>query len=186
MRLAVVTGNPNKVAEVAESLSGIVELEHIPLDIPEYRDREVAPIARAKAASAWEIIRRPLIVDDTGLFIPALRGFPGPYAAYVHDTIGNEGILRLMEGKPDSSAWFETVIAYAGEDGEIRLFRGRLDGRIVPPRGSTGFGYDPIFEVGGRTLAEMDMHEKNRLSHRGRALGAFRDWILSNPSNGKD
>jgi len=185
VRLAVVTGNPDKAAEVAAYLAGVVAVEHVPLDLPEYRDPDVAPIARAKAAHAWETLRRPLIVDDTGLFIPALCGFPGPYAGYVHDTIGNEGILRLMAGRADRRARFETVIAFADRTGEIHTFRGVLEGRIVPPRGSAGFGYDPIIEVAGRTLAEMDMQEKNAVSHRGRALCAFRDWLAADPPDGK-
>lgn len=185
MRLAVVTGNPDKAAEVAAYLAGVVAVEHVPLDLPEHRDPDVAPIARAKAVHAWEELRRPLIVDDTGLFLPALHGFPGPYAGYVHNTIGNDGILRLMEGAADRRARFETVIAFADENGEIRTFRGVLEGRIVAPRGSAGFGYDPIIEVAGRTLAERDMQEKNALSHRGRALGAFRDWLAVHPPDGK-
>lgn len=181
----MVTGNPDKAAEVAAYLAGVVAVEHVPLDLPEHRDPDVAPIARAKAVHAWEELRRPLIVDDTGLFLPALHGFPGPYAGYVHNTIGNDGILRLMEGAADRRARFETVIAFADENGEIRTFRGVLEGRIVAPRGSAGFGYDPIIEVAGRTLAERDMQEKNALSHRGRALGAFRDWLAVHPPDGK-
>lgn len=133
-------------------------------------------IAREKARYAYERLCRPLIVDDTGFCIAALSGFPGPYAAYVLDTIGLAGILRLMEGKQDRSACFETAIAFADADG-IEVFRGRIDGRIVEPRGDGGFGYDPIFEVGDRTLAEMPLAEKSAISHRGRALAAFREWL---------
>ena len=107
----------------------------------------------------------------------ALQGFPGPYAAYVLRTLGNEGLLRLLEGVDDRSASFVTAVAYADADG-IRLFEGRLDGEVTTaPRGSEGFGYDPIFAVGDRTLAELPLAEKNRFSHRARALAAFRDWF---------
>jgi XTP/dITP diphosphohydrolase len=136
----------------------------------------VGEIAREKARYAYERLRRPLIVDDTGFCIAALGGFPGPYAAYVLDTIGLAGILRLMEGQADRSAWFETAIAFADAEG-IRVFRGRIDGKIVDARGSGGFGYDPIFEVGDRTLAEIPLEEKSAISHRARALAAFRDWL---------
>lgn len=94
-------------------------------------------------------------------------------------TIGNEGVLRLMEGITDRSAYFETVIAYASDEG-IRVFSGRIDGKILEaPRGSEGFGYDPIFFVGDRSLAELPLSEKSAVSHRGKALAAFRDWFVS-------
>jgi len=176
VRLAVVTSNAHKAEEVAVYLSGLLEVEHVPLECPEFRHADVGEIAREKARYAYQALRRPLIVDDTALFIDVLRGFPGPYAAYVHDTIGNEGILKLLEGVPDRSARFETAIAFAREDG-IRVFRGVLPGVIVEPRGSGGFGYDPIFERDGRTLAEIPLAEKSRISHRARALEAFRTWI---------
>lgn len=177
MKLAVVTGNPHKAEEMAAFLAGTVEVEHVPLDCPEYRDDEVGPIAREKARFAYETLCRPLIVDDTGFFVAALHGFPGPYAAYVLSTIGNEGLLRLLEGASDRSAYFVTSVAYADADG-IRLFEGRLDGEVTTaPRGTGGFGYDPVFAVDGRTLAEIPLAEKNRFSHRARALAAFRDWF---------
>ena len=175
-RLAVVTSNPHKAREVAAFFQGEVEVEHVSLECPEFRDSDVGEIARGKAGCAYGHLKRPLIVDDTAFSVTALRGFPGPYAAYVLDTIGYEGILRLLEGMEDRGASFETAIAYAGEEG-IRIFMGRVDGIIArSPRGREGFGYDPIFEVEGRTLAEMPMDEKNRISHRARALAAFGDW----------
>lgn len=173
----MVTGNVHKVQEVAAFFSGEMEVVHVHLDCPEIRDDDIGEIAHQKARFAYENLKTPLIVDDTAFAIPALNGFPGPYAAYVFRTIGNEGILRLMDGRPDWSAWFETAIAYADQGG-IRVFRGRLEGRVVPPRGTGGFGYDPIFEIEGKTLAECSLTEKSRLSHRARALAAFRDWVL--------
>nr|WP_250317236.1 RdgB/HAM1 family non-canonical purine NTP pyrophosphatase [Methanoculleus bourgensis] len=154
----------------------MLEVEHVALACPEFRHVDVGEIARGKAAYAYETLSRPLIVDDTGFFIDALRGFPGACAAYVQDTIGNAGILKLMEGVENRSAHFETAVAFAREDG-IRVFRGILPGTIVEPQGAGGFGYDPIFAYEGRTLAEMPLAEKSRISHRARALEAFRAWI---------
>lgn len=176
MRLAVVTSNANKAREVAACFAGVLEVEHVPLECPEFRHADVGEIARGKAEFAYRALSRPLIVDDTALFVDALRGFPGPYAAYVHDTIGNAGVLKLMEGVKDRNAHFETAIAFARDDG-IRIFRGILPGTIVAPRGEGGFGYDPIFAHAGQTLAEMPLAEKSRISHRARALAAFRTWI---------
>jgi XTP/dITP diphosphohydrolase len=172
----VVTSNPNKAREVAAYFAGVLEVEHVALECPEFRHADVGEIARVKAEFAYKMLARPLIVDDTGLFVDALGGFPGPYAAYVHDTIGNAGVLKLLEGVEDRSARFETAIAFAREDG-IRVFRGVLPGTIVAPRGEEGFGYDPIFEYEGRTLAEITLAEKSRISHRARALEAFRAWV---------
>ncbi len=177
MKLAVVTGNPHKAREVESYLQGIIEVEHVPLDCPEFRHNDVREIARGKARFAYQALGRPLIVDDTAFCIRALNGFPGPYAAYVLDTLGNEGILKLMEGVTDRDARFLTAIAYADEAG-IQVFSGSVKGRIVSPRGIGGFGYDPIFEVGGRTFAEVPLEEKSRVSHRGRALTAFTSWLL--------
>jgi XTP/dITP diphosphohydrolase len=184
VKIALVTSNVHKAREVAAFFAGLMDVEYISLECPEYRDDDVGEIARKKAHYAYEELGIPLIVDDTAFALPALNGFPGPYAAYVYKTIGNEGILRLMEGKSDHTAWFETAIAFADGSG-IRIFRGRLEGTVVPPRGSGGFGYDPIFEYEGRTLAEYPLHEKSGMSHRARALSAFRDWILHERPEGE-
>lgn len=177
--ITVVTGNKNKAAEVAAFFSGIAEVAHVAFDCIEPQADTVEEIARAKAEQAYAALEVPLIVDDTGLFINSLGGFPGPYAAYVQDTIGNAGVLRLMQGAEDRRAHFATAVAYA-DGGEIQVFSGTVAGEITSAeRGTEGFGYDPIFSVNGRTLAEMSMEEKNNLSHRARALAAFRDWYAT-------
>lgn len=135
-------------------------------------------IARGKAGYAYGQLKTPLIVDDTGFFIDALNGFPGPYAAYVQNTIGNSGVLKLMEGCEDRSARFVTAIAFA-DAGGVRVFKGTIEGRVAQAsRGEGGFGYDPIFETGEKTLAEIPLEEKSRISHRARALAAFHDWFV--------
>lgn len=178
MKITVVTNNPHKAREIGLFFGGVAEVTHVALECPEVRDNSVKTIAEKKAEYAYQILKRPLICDDTGFYIHALRGFPGPYAAFVQETIGNEGILRLMEGVSDRKAFFETAIAYANGD-DIRVFSGRIQGRVVAPRGTGGFGYDPIFEWRGRTLAEMSPEEKNRVSHRARALRRLRDFLIA-------
>jgi XTP/dITP diphosphohydrolase len=178
MKITMVTSNAGKVAEVAAFFCGVLEIDHISLDLPEHRSENIGEIALEKARYAYRELNTPLIVDDTGFFIHALDGFPGPYAAYVQNTIGNRGILRLMEEQPDRSGCFVTAICFADQSG-IQVFTGTLEGTITfAPRGASGFGYDPIFEVGTRTLAEMPLEEKSRMSHRGRALTAFHDWFM--------
>ena len=172
----MVTSNPHKAREVAAFFKGELEVEHVNLECPEFRHPDVREIAKGKAQFAFDWLGRPLIVDDTAFSVKALRGFPGPYAAYVLDTIGYQAILRLLEGQEERGASFETAIAYADRDG-IRIFRGTIEGVITSsPRGREGFGYDPIFEVDGKTLAELSLEEKSRVSHRARALSAFGEW----------
>jgi XTP/dITP diphosphohydrolase len=178
VKLVVVTSNPHKAAEVAAFFGDEIEIEHRSMEIPEFRDDDVGEIARRKAEQAFAVVNQPLIVDDTAFSIAALHGFPGPYAAYVLSTIGNKGILKLLEDVADRKARFETAIALATAEG-VRVFRGRIEGIIVPPRGHHGFGYDPIFEVEGRTLAELSLDEKSRISHRARALADLKEWLLS-------
>jgi XTP/dITP diphosphohydrolase len=182
VKLVVVTSNPNKAHEVAAFFSGRVDVMHVALECPELRSDDVGEIAREKARYAYGQIGAPLIVDDTSFEIDALNGFPGPFAAYVLDSIGNTGILRLMDGVPDRSASFTTAIAFA-DAGGIQVFTGTIHGTITTaPRGAGGFGYDPIFECNGKTLAEIPLAEKSRISHRAKALAAFHDWFIENYS----
>jgi XTP/dITP diphosphohydrolase len=179
VKITMVTSNAGKAAEVAAFFGGFLDVDHIALEVPEYRSNDIAEIARGKARFAYRQLKTPLIVDDTGFFIDALEGFPGPYAAYVLNSIGNTGILKLMEGISDRNARFTTGIAYADEHG-IQVFTGILEGKIaLCPRGNNGFGYDPIFELDKKTLAEISLDEKSRISHRGRALSSFHDWYIS-------
>lgn len=176
MKFSVVTSNANKAREIAAFFHNVAQVDHIDLDCPEIRDDDVGVIAKRKAEYAYSMLGVPLMTDDTCFCISVLGGFPGPYAAYVQRTIGNPGILRLLGGKPDRRAYFETAIAFADGEG-IRVFRGKIEGKVVSPRGSDGFGYDPIFEWEGRTLAELSLEEKSRVSHRARALTLLKDWL---------
>ncbi|MGA2913889.1 MAG: RdgB/HAM1 family non-canonical purine NTP pyrophosphatase [Methanoregula sp.] len=174
----MVSSNADKVREVAEFFGSTLELTHVSLDIPELRSEDVSEISRQKAQYAFDRLLTPLIVDDTTFSIDALKGFPGPYAAYVLHTIGNAGILKIMKDVEDRTAHFTTAIAFADNDG-IRVFSGTIHGRIVAmSRGIGGFGYDPIFEIEERTLAELPIEVKSRMSHRALALTAFRDWFI--------
>jgi XTP/dITP diphosphohydrolase len=178
MKLTMVTSNTNKAREVEEFFGGFLDVTFVPLEIPELRSDDVEIISRQKAQYAYDHLLTPLIVDDTSFSIDALNGFPGPYAAYVLHSIGNTGILKLMKDVENRNAHFTTVIAFADEQG-IRHFSGTIHGKIITvPRGGGGFGYDPIFDVDGRTLAELTLEEKSRISHRALALTAFRDWFM--------
>lgn len=147
----------------------------------EIQSESLEEIAKTSAIDAFKKSNLPLITEDAGLFIEALNGFPGPYAAYVYKTIGNEGILKLMRNIKNRKAKFQSVIAYCASKLESLCFKGEVLGVITKEerRGSSGFGFDPIFEPlngGGKTFAEMTVEEKNKYSHRTEALRKFAEW----------
>jgi len=186
VKLTVVTTNAGKVREIAEFFGDAIEVSQVSLDIPEERSVDVSKIAEGKARFAFGALRVPVLVDDTGFSVDALNGFPGPYAAFVLHTIGNQGILKLMEGVEERGARFTTAIAYADEKG-VLVFSGTIEGTIVrKPRGTGGFGYDPIFQYGELTLAELPLAEKSRVSHRAQALAQFRDWFFRERMPGRN
>ncbi|WP_332897250.1 RdgB/HAM1 family non-canonical purine NTP pyrophosphatase [Haladaptatus sp. CMSO5] len=174
--LRFVTGNAGKLKEAQHYLTD--PIEQVEYDYTEIQSDSLADIAVHGAKEAFDHLDGddPLIVDDTGLFIDTLGGFPGPYSAYVEDTVGVERVWKLTELEENRRARFRTIVAYY--DGErAETFEGSIRGRIVAPRGDDGFGYDPIFEHNGVTLAEMDIDQKNSISHRGRALAKFAEWF---------
>lgn len=175
MTVRFVTGNEGKVREAREYLAEPVE--QVAYDYLEVQADDIGVVAARGAREAFAELggEEGVVVDDTGLSVEALGGFPGPYSAYVEDTLGIEAVPRLLEGEEDRRARFRTVVAYADGNG-VETFEGSVPGTIVAPRGEGGFGYDPIFEYSGRTFAEMSTEEKNAISHRGRALEAFSEW----------
>jgi XTP/dITP diphosphohydrolase len=178
-KIIFVTGNPHKVREAGDILSHVgIEVSQNNCGYPELQEDELEPIASFGARWAADKLDNEVMVDDSGLFIEALGGFPGPYSAYDFDTLGNERILKLMEGETNRRAVFKCVIGYCRPGKEPYLFSGEVAGEITnESRGSGGFGYDPIFEVGGATFGEMGEEEKNRLSHRYAALTEFAQWL---------
>ncbi len=176
--LHFVTTNADKVAEARDHLGAVTEVTQFDYDYVEVQADEVGEIAAHGAREAYEATGtgEPVIVDDTGLFIRGLSGFPGPYASFVEHTLGIERVWGLAQDLEDRRATFRSAIAYA--DGEtVEVFEGSVQGTLVAPRGEGGFGYDPIFEHDGTTLAEMTMAEKNAVSHRARALSKLADWL---------
>lgn len=176
MSIRFVTGNEGKVREARRYLDGLTTVEQVHYDYTEIQHESLAEIAARGANEAYDALGdEPVLVDDSGLFVDALAGFPGPYSAYVEDTVGVDRLWRLVEPETDKRAHFRAVVAYA--DGErTETFEGVVSGTLVGPRGDGGFGYDPIFEYNGQTFAEMDTEAKNAVSHRGRALAEFAEW----------
>ncbi len=182
MRLAFITSNPGKVEEAKKYFENLgVKVHQLHFEYPEIQADTLEEVAEYGVRWLAERIDGPFFLDDSGLFIDALKGFPGVYSAYVYKTLGIDGILKLLEGVADRSAYFKSVVAYW--DGEPHLFTGRVDGKITHEmRGSGGFGFDPVFKPTGfeMTFAEMTTEEKNGISHRGRALTSFAEWLKEN------
>lgn len=142
----------------------------------------LSEIATASVIDAFNRCRLPVIVEDAGLFVDALEGFPGPYAAYAYKTIGNPGLLKLMECTQNRKAAFRSAIAFCdGQSGPV-CFMGEVVGRIAREQkwgeGKAGFGFDPVFQPSGslKTFAEMTLEEKNNVSHRAKAIQGFAEW----------
>ncbi|MEX2724608.1 MAG: XTP/dITP diphosphatase [Candidatus Freyarchaeota archaeon] len=177
------TSNIGKVEEAERTLKeyGILLL-HLPMKLIEIQSDNLEEIAVFSAQKAWENQGKPLFVEDAGLFIKELKGFPGPYSSYVFKTISNEGILKLMSDKVNRAAYFQSVIAFCNGK-STTTFKGEVRGEISKEiRGGHGFGFDPIFipeEGDGRTFGEMDISEKTAISHRTKALKKFAEWIKS-------
>ena len=204
--LYYVTTNPGKVREARQYLGDVIE--SYDYDYPEIQHESMETIAAEGARDAYRELGEPVVVDDSGLFMNGLDGFPGPYSSYVEDKLGIDRVWSLAQTLDDRTASFRCVMAYC--DGEpfaaspdpvdkddraaaaasdvddtesdglaVKLFVGTVRGEIVAPRGDGGFGFDPIFEHDGSTFAELSSEEKNALSHRGRALAKFADWYDS-------
>jgi XTP/dITP diphosphohydrolase len=163
-----VTGNVHKVREVKAMTNLMIKQAKIPY--PEIQAETLREVALFGVEFIREKLKKPFFLEDSGLFIDALGGFPGPYSRYVLEKIGLEGILALLKNK-QRRAHFECVIAFA--DKNTHLFMGRASGSIAEHmQGEKGFGYDPLFIPEGctRTFAKMDVHEKNLYSHRAKAF----------------
>ncbi len=179
MKLKVITSNPGKVAEFQRAFADMgIEMEHLRLPYDEIQTSELEDVVEKGMAEIRAKGVRDFIIDDSGMFVNALKGFPGVYSAYGQKTIGNDGILKLMEGVEDRSAVFKCCIG-CDIDGRTIIVTGTCDGYIMrEARGSEGFGYDPIFSPDGkRTFAEIGIEEKNTMSHRGNAIKLLRDAL---------
>lgn len=172
-----VTSNKGKYAEAQAIFGDLVQKDIGYAEIQADTLEEVALCGMKEVAAR---VQGPVMLEDAGLFVEALKGFPGVYSAYVQKTIGNAGILRLMEGQERRDAYFKSVVAYAEPGMETVMFSGVVHGQIgFEARGGKGFGYDPIFYVGGVSLGEMEIAEKNKISHRAGSMRALKKRLDS-------
>ncbi|MCI6774207.1 MAG: XTP/dITP diphosphatase [Methanobrevibacter boviskoreani] len=180
--ITFITGNKHKVIEAENIFKNYnIELEHIDLGYMEPQGT-LEEVALFGAKYASRELGKSVIVEDAGLFINGLNGFPGTYSHYVQDTLGNKGILKLMEDVDDRTAEFRSVIGFCTPNSEPKIFLGKVDGLIsTEERGNLGFAFDPIFyvESEGKTFGELTTEEKNEFSHRRNSLTKFIQWYSS-------
>ena len=169
----LVTGNPNKRKE-AERILGH-RLAAVDLELPEIQSLDLREVLRAKAEEAWRRLQRPLVVEETGLELAGLNGFPGPLVKWMLKAIGSAGVARVAIDSGDPRAFACCAMIYRDASREL-LGEGVDGGRVVlPPRGAGGFGWDPVFEPEGSelTYGELPIGVKDARGHRGRAWRAL-------------
>ena len=177
------TGNDHKYKEIASILKQInMEVKKFPTERIEIQDSDPEKIAKFSLEMIENAPKR-IFNEDSGISIDCLEGFPGPYSSYVYKTIGNEGILKLLQGKENRNATFYSIIAYKDENERIHVFRGETKGVISEKitRGE-GWGFDPIFipitKDGNKlTYSELGFKVKNTLSHRSKSVEKFSKFL---------
>lgn len=171
--------NQNKFLEVQSILSTRnISVDFSQIHLVEIQSDFLEEIAREKAKTAFAKVGRQVIVEDDGLFIDSLGGFPGQCSSFVFRTIGNDGILKLLAGSAKRSAYFRSLIAFYNGI-TLSISDGRVYGRISDRITEGGWGYDPIFVPDGTDLTFAELKKnKNEYSHRKRALEKFAQWYL--------
>ncbi|MFX1257838.1 MAG: RdgB/HAM1 family non-canonical purine NTP pyrophosphatase [Promethearchaeota archaeon] len=187
--LYFVTGNRDKFNEILKSFQKEnlnYNLKQLNLDTYEIQADTIKEVALFKLNSVKKKINNSFFVEDAGFFVDKpLNGFPGVFSSYVFKTIGNEGILKLINDFESTEAHFVAVIVlYFKALEKILLFVGNVKGKISKTmRGKGGFGFDPIFIpdiIQDKTFAELSIEEKNKISHRGKALKKLISFLKEN------
>lgn len=192
MKLILATNNQNKLREFREVLEplGYEVLSQSEAGVsadPEENGKTFRENAYIKAKAVYDLCGEPVIADDSGLEVDALNGEPGVYSArYAEPGHRIEKLLKNLEGVPDEkrTARFRCCICYLDKEGDAFFAEGTCEGKIgYEKRGSNGFGYDPVFMVGDKSMAEMTADEKNAISHRGNAIRALAELLAKNNDN---
>jgi XTP/dITP diphosphohydrolase len=173
------TGNKDKIMEAQAILEVPVEIATIEVD--EVQSMDLEYVSRRKTEEAYRILQRPVITDDVGVFIEAWNGFPGPFAKFILDKLGNDRILEILAKETNRNVVVRSAVSY--HDGkDIHIFIGEVEGTLAfEQRGTDGWGFDPIIIPNGetQTYAEMGHVKKNQLSHRRKALDKLKQFLDS-------
>ena len=172
------SSNKNKYREVRKILEKFgINVDFFQSSLTEIQADSIKEIANKKVIDAFSKCKKPVIIEDDGLFIDALNGFPGPFSSYVFKTIGNKGILKLVKSKRNSK--FQSIIAFCDKKKKPVIFEAVVNGKISKNLRGTGWGYDPIFIPNGKSKTYAELSNKNELSHRYQALKKFANWYLN-------
>ena len=175
LTITLVTSNLNKLREFKAILEPKIKVEHIELEFPELRHDDSRKIAEMSAEMISQKLGKPVVVEDSGLFITALKDFPGTCTAYAHKRIGLEGILKLMDGikeigkngRTNRQCFYKSAVAYSEPGKKAVSFLGVEEGVVADAvRGKNGFGHDPIFIPIEKGPIEEEAIEKNILTNK--------------------
>lgn len=181
MDLHFVTSNQSKIKEAENILK--VKINKADIDIKEIQAIKVEEIVKDKASKAYNVIRKPVLVEDTGLYVESWNGFPGALIKWVLKTIGNQGLCKILREYDRKTIAKTCVCIYNGKD--FQVFTGEVKGEITKqPRGESGFGWDPIFQPDGwnKTFGEVSQEKKDKISMRKIALFKMKEFLEENPS----
>ncbi|WP_067958129.1 RdgB/HAM1 family non-canonical purine NTP pyrophosphatase [Nitrosopumilus sp. Nsub] len=179
--LLFVSSNIHKFKEAKEILDSFgISIKFFKLTLEEIQSNSIKQIALKKAKDAFSKCNAPLIIEDDGLHIDSLGGFPGPYSSYVQKTIGNKGILKLLNRSRDGK--FISTITYCDKN-NLKSFEGKLFGTISKLEKGKGWGFDPIFIPKNQKKTYGELIDKNNISHRYKALKKFSNWYLHKPKS---
>ncbi|RMZ95273.1 inosine triphosphate pyrophosphatase [Brachionus plicatilis] len=181
--ISFITGNANKLKEFNQIIGDLssCKIDSKDIDLPEYQGESAEEIAIEKCKTALGILNSPVLVEDTSLCFNAMHGLPGPYIKWFLKKLKPEGLHKMLAGFEDKSAFAQCIFAYGEPGKEIQLFVGKTNGKIVEPRGSRDFGWDPCFQPDNfeLTYAEMTKELKNTISHRYKAADALRNYLVN-------
>jgi inosine triphosphate pyrophosphatase len=176
-KIYFITGNENKLKEVQAIMP---EVEGVNLDLIEIQELDSRKVIEHKLMEAMK--QKPgknLIVEDVSFTVEGMNGLPGPLIKWFLQSVDSDGIFKMAKNFGDQKAEARATFGFANSNGEIRFFEGVVKGKIVSPRGEMGFGWDVIFIPEGydKTYAEMRTEEKNRISHRRKALDKLKKYL---------
>jgi len=194
MRVLFATGNEGKVATLRHYLDQYgIELEQHELPLVEPQDDSVEEVAKDKVRQAYAMVRGPVIAQDSGFCIKVLKDFPGPYTKYVLDTLGADGLLKLMAGENDRTVKFMNAVAYADAEGRVTTFTDDISGQMtIQPTQVHGKAWSELWgifipEGRSKTLGEMDEQElksywDERQASGNSAFAKLANWLGENVS----
>jgi len=180
MQINLITSNLGKVKEFKIILGDSIKINHIEMEYKELRSDNPEEIAKEAAKRLSMQLQKPVVVEDSGLFIKALNDFPGTCSSYIHKRIGLKGIIKLMENVEDRTCYYKSAVSYCEPGKEPISFLGEEKGTVAKEiKGNYGFGHDPIFipEGSDKTYGEMQNCE-NLKRFRKIAVEKLKEYLL--------